>query len=526
MIVYENEYFTLIEETDVLKINTKKIGFDIKELNQITLDNPAFHITNFPALKEALQVFKDKAITIGLIKPIIDIHISKNKMEACIILNVTAKEFEENKIAYYPKIVEILESNNIVYGMEDIYNKPLSVQKEIIVAKGTLPTDGANSQIKMYEIKDKEPKIEEDGKVNYYEVSLIESVSKGDWVGEMTPPTDGIPGTTVTGEIIDAKPGKTKKLLYDVKTVAIYEEDGIKVLRSLVDGAIRIDNGKVKIDNLLVIKGDVDYVTGNVHFAGSVVIQGTVQDNFSVIANGDISINGSFGLGSVNRIESIYGSIYIKGGIFGKHISKIKAEKDVFLKYCNETEVLARGNINIGFYSLSSTLTAQNIFLNPTHGRIIGGNVYAEARVVTSCVGNKTEKLTFINITGFNRLKVTNTLNELAEKYKKLRQDTAHIRVRLDTLEMNLVGTNIMDNKEYVKSKELYEIFIRELIKMEGDQKQMIKILSTKGEGELDVSKTIYPKTHLLIKQFLKVFEEPTAGVIYIANGELVHEEN
>lgn len=524
MIVFENEYFALIDEKNTLLIKTKKLGFEMKEFNKVTLDNPTFHITNFTALKTALMTTGDQAVIVGVVKPSIDIHISADKMEARVILNISAKSLEENKVSYTSRILEELAKCQVIHGIENIEAKPISVQREILVAKGTPAIDGADSEIKIYEMKDKKPKIEEDGKVNHYELSLIESVSKGDWVGEMTQPTLGTAGKTVTGEIIEPKPGKTKKLLYDSKTVATYEESGKFVMRALVDGAIRIDNGKVKIDNLLIIKGDVDYVTGNVHFAGSVTVQGTVQDNFSVIANGDISINSPLGVGSVNRIESIYGSIYIKGGIYGKYVAKVKADKDIFIKYCNETDVVAKGNINIGFYSLNSNLTAQNVLLDPTHGKIIGGNVYAEAHVVAGFVGNLSEKVTFINISGFDREKVSQSLGHLVEEYKNFRLATAQVRQKLDAMEKVLAGTNMSDNKEYAGLKELYETNIRELIKMESEQKKMLQILSTKGEGELNVFKTIFPKTHIMIKHLNMVFDQESSGTIYLKNGELIQE--
>lgn len=524
MILFENEYFALIDDENILKIKTKKIGFDMKEMSKITLNAPTAHITNFSALKTALHEISDHAVTIGVVKPGIEVHISPDKMEARVMLNISAKKFEEDRPGYTAKIVAALEENHVIYGLENIASKPFAVQREVLAAKGVPPIDGADSEIKLYEVKDKKPKIENDGKVNHYELSLIESVSKGDWVGEMSAPTNGVPGKTVTGEIIEAKPGKIKKLLFDTKTVMAIEEPDKTVLRALVDGAIRVDNGKVKIDNLLVIKGDVDYVTGNIHFAGAVTIQGTVQDNFSVVANGDISINSPLGVGVVNRIESVYGSIYIKGGIYGKGIAKLKAGKDVFIKYCNEVDIDAKENINIGFYSLDSNLTAPNVLLDPTHGRIIGGNVTARAHVVSGSIGNKSEKATNIVITGFDREKVTQELNNLAEHYKQFRMDTANVRLKIDTLEKNLAGANMSGNKEYIEAKEHYEANIRELIKMENQQKQMIQMLAIKGEGELDVAKEAFPKTHIMIKHLVKILEEPFSGVIYVKNGELIEE--
>ncbi len=508
----------------MLKIKTKKVGFDLKELNKITLNNPTFHVTNFVALKDALHIVKEQEITIGVIKPDIEVIISADKMEAKAIMNIGAKSFEDNKNFYVAKLVEVLKEHNVTYGLANVYDKPFAVQREILVARGTPAINGLDSEINLYQIHDKKPIIEGDGKVNHYELSLIESVEKGAWLGEMSKPTEGTPGKTVTGDAILPKPGKIKKLLYDSKSVTEREENGVSVIRALVDGSVRIENGKVYIDNHLMIKGDVNYITGNIHFKGSVTVQGTIQDGFSVIADGDISINSPLGVGAVHEIVSNHGCIYIKGGIFGKYISKIKADKDIFVKHCNEVDVETKGNINIGFYSLYSNLTAQNVLLDQSHGRIIGGNVFAESRVVSAYVGNLAEKPTFISIKGFDRTRVIQLLSNLVENYKKSKQEVAALRIQIETLENKMPEADRRSSPEYFRIKEVFEQDIRNNIIMENEQKKLLGILSTKGEGEFLAAKMVYPKTHVVIKHLNMIFEEATSGVLYIKDGELIKE--
>lgn len=524
LIVFENDFFYLISDSELLKIKAKKTGFDLKEFSKITISNPTFHITNFTALKDALHIVKEQETTIGVIKPDIEVIISPDKMEAKAIMNISAKSFEENKNIYIAKLVEVLRNHNVVYGIENVYDKPFAVQREIIVAKGTPAVNGLDSEITLYHVHDRKPVIEDDGKVNHYELSLIESVEKGTWLGEMTKPTDGTVGKTVTGESILPKPGKLKKLLFDSKSVGEREENGISVIRALVDGAVRIENGKVYIDNHLMIKGDVNYITGNIHFKGSVTVQGTIQDGFSVVADGDISINSPLGVGAVHEIVSNHGCIYIKGGIYGKYISKIKADKDVFIKHCNEVDIQTKGNINIGYYSLYSNLTAQNVFVDQSHGKIIGGNIFAESRVVSAFVGNPAEKPTFISIKGFDRTRVIQLLSDLVENYKKSKQEVATIRVQLETLENKIPEADRKASPEYLRLKEVFEQDVRNNIIIENEQKKLLQILSTKGEGEFFAVKMVYAKTHVVIKHLNMIFEEATSGVLYVKDGELIKE--
>ena len=121
-----------------------------------------------------------------------------------------------------------------------------------------------------------------------------------------------------------------------------FPENNKIVLRALYDGAVIIQDGKVRVDNHLIIAGDVSYDTGNIVFDGYVTIQGTVNDGFSVIAKNDISINSPMGIGAIEKIESKEGSIYIKGGIFGKKLAIIQAKKNIYTKYTNECTLVAR----------------------------------------------------------------------------------------------------------------------------------------------------------------------------------------
>lgn len=84
----------------------------------------------------------------------------------------------------------------------------------------------------MYEIQEPQPKITEDGKVNHYELNLINKVERGGWLGERIDATPGEPGKSVFGEEIPAKPGKQLPLLYDRNSVEeVYDkEKGITTL--------------------------------------------------------------------------------------------------------------------------------------------------------------------------------------------------------------------------------------------------------------------------------------------------------
>lgn len=81
----------------------------------------------------------------------------------------------------------------------------------------------------------------------------------------------------------------------------------------------------VSVNHHLPVNGDVGVETGNIDFNGSISIRGTVQTGFSVIAKGDISIEGPEGVSGAKLIKSIDGDVFIRGGIFGLGETRVEA---------------------------------------------------------------------------------------------------------------------------------------------------------------------------------------------------------
>jgi len=379
-------------------------------------------------------------------------------------------------------------------------------------------------KLRYYNIEEKKPVVRNDGSVNYYELNLIDNVKAGDWLGEKILPTEGIPGRTVTGKIIPPKRGRDMQLKYDKKTIKEVKSDDKITLYALIDGAVKIVNGKITIQNHLIIEGDVGYDTGNINFEGSITINGTVKDGFSVVAKDDISILSPMGIGAVSKIVSKEGSIYIKGGIYGKTIASIEAGKDVFVKYCNECKITAGDTIHIGFYSLDCILNARKIVTDPENGKIIGGTANAKIQIISATIGNKLEKRTNINVEGFNRLEIKKQLDDSLEKLDRLVRSGERIRKHLEIYENSLPGAEYGNIKEYNAFLEKYQSVIDQINEVNQEVKYLQKILQTKGEGEVDILKSAYPRTFIKIKQLEKKIFSLIYGKFYAIGNELLHD--
>ena len=122
------------------------------------------------------------------------------------------------------------------------------------------------------------PKELENGRVDHRELSLIHNVKKGDKLVERRPPTPGIPGQTVTGKELKARPGKDMQVIAG-KNAAWNEEKTI--LTATIDGEPSLVGRKVSVQDLHRVAGNVGYGTGNIDFTGR---SGVMENGFTVKA--------------------------------------------------------------------------------------------------------------------------------------------------------------------------------------------------------------------------------------------------
>jgi uncharacterized protein len=521
--LYKNEYFSLISDEDRLYISVYRSGYEMREFSNLLLDMPTIQLHNFTNLKNALDDSSGLRVFIGNIKPRVEVTISVDEMEAKIKLNITAKEFADNKISISSEIISALNKAGVSEGLDELFQKPITVQKEIPIAKGIKPKDGKDAIIKYYEIQEKKPIVKEDGSVNHYELNLIDNVRKGDWLGEKIPPTEGKLGRTVNNKVLPARRGIDLHLKYDRKTIEEFEENGKIVLRAAIEGAVKFEGDKIRIDNHLIVPGDVGYETGNISFDGYVTVKGTIKDGFSVIAKNDISIQGNMGLGVVDKVISREGSIYIKGGVFGKNVSTIEAKKSVFVKYCNACRITAGEDINVGFYALDSNLKAKKVIMDPIHGKVIGGTIHAEIQVIAGVIGNKSEKKTYVTVSGFDRVEIKKEFEQLLEKYKVTLTEVNNVKQQIELFEHNTSSAEYVNSREYNEYLRKYENILDEIRLLDEYRKRLQQILETKGEGEIDVSKAAYPETYIEVKKMQKKIDSIVSGSFYALDKELHH---
>lgn len=454
----------------------------------------------------------------------VTLTISKDKMHATIIFNCTEKDLEEKKDFYVGEALKLLHQNKIKEGiLITVLQEELSPEKEYMIAKGTHPVNGKDSVVRYFTLSERKPTIRQDGKADYYDMNFIDEVKKGDWLGEKIPPTRGTPGKTVTGEIVVPRPGRDSKLLYDRKTVAEVEEEGKIVLRAHIDGVVTFKDGKISVDNHLIIAGDVGVETGNIEFDGTVTIKGIIHSGFTVKATKDISILGEMGLSGVKMVESLKGDIFIKGGIFGQGESTVEAGRNIFAKHANDCILLAKEDIHIGYYAIGSYLKARNIIADDKNGKIIGGKIEAKGKVIIGIIGNRMERPTTIHVEGFDRQALSEQLELLLLEYKNDMLSYESLKRQVEAYEISSLKQS--EKIKYDKLQNELDEKLSKVTKLDEKCKNIMNLLLyVKGEGEVTIKEEAYAGTTIEIRNSQKRILSSVKGTFYAKGRNLQFE--
>ncbi len=413
----QNEFFDLLVQEEKVILRTKKNGFPLKSFDAITREHPRLKIISFPVLRKALTEVEAEHI-IGNWIPTIEVAIAADKMTAQLYINVSSKEFEENKQSILKQAEKVLDDAGVIYGRKTLQDEPFKPGEPIIAAVGRKPQKGEDAVVSYIEIPERRPMIREDGSADYFEMNFVTPIKQGDWLGEKTPAQEGIDGKDVLGNDLPAQRGDDAKIYFDRKSVTDEQEADKVVLRASHGGALESIDGLIGVGKQLIISGDVGPETGSIKFDGSVAVYGTVLAGFSVNATGDISVEGNEGITNAKEIQSSEGDIYIKGGIFGGGLTIVEAQGNIFVKHANNCKLYGK-EVHVGLYLLGAEVIAESVFIDKNKGKIIGGEIEALYKIECAFAGNSHERKTILSAKGIDKEVMYMEIQEMAKSLKE-----------------------------------------------------------------------------------------------------------
>jgi len=324
--------------------------------------------------------------------------------------NITQEDISfmlaEKAVVYgidYETIDEILD--NGIYG------------QEFIIATATPPVAGKDAVVaEIIPIDpDAKPFLNEDGSADYKKWDNIRQISKGEVICTRTPPTPGIPGTSVYGHPLSPTPGEDIGLPVGMNTKAIDNET--KLVAS-IDGFLYRQGRNICIGSIYIIKGDVNYKTGNIEYSGDVLVKGNVNTGFSVIADGNISIEGFV---ESAHIESKSGNVFLKSSVFGLNHAIIIAQKNINAQNIQDTKIKAGQTLVVKGQIRGCQIETENLEM-PRSGQIVSSSIAFRGRLKCGNIGGKIESVNEFTLVENEREQYKEELakqNELIQKLDK-----------------------------------------------------------------------------------------------------------
>lgn len=222
---------------------------------------------------------------------------------------------------------------------------------------------------------------EKTGAIDFWNRLDNRSVLKDELLVTLYEPVEGRPGLTVLDEKIPVdKPARAR--LRCGKGVSEGPAPGGSVFRAATSGRIRLTDGTVSVDEILMVKGDVSLETGNLRHSGTIQIEGDVRDGATIEALGDVVVKGM--LEPCNITAG--GSLTVGGGIVSQGGFRIQVGGDLHARYIHGAEIQAEGDIVVTSEIAHCDIRTRGKVDVPT-GRIAGGHTVARQGITVAEAG-------------------------------------------------------------------------------------------------------------------------------------------
>ncbi|MDA3850362.1 MAG: FapA family protein [Spirochaetaceae bacterium] len=505
-----------------LKVYPPQNGGPPVELEQIhnRLQEKAISDYKKALIKEVLQKGDGIYVKIGdfIHNPMSDtmmtIQQTPDEMEARITLSEPGPGGTDLTVE---DVKSFLANNGMNYGFNEENLKTIEEHpfygEPILVVQGDEPKDGADARIIYnFEVDSSHVNIRErtDGSMNFKELNLIQNVVDGQPLAKKIPPEAGRDGRTIKGRYLPAKDGKDVEIGLG-KNVSI-TDNGRTVVASK-NGQVMLVRGKITVETVMVIPGDVDGKTGNVNALGAVLVKGSVEDGFSVTAQGNVEILGVVGKANISAGGDIIVKKGVKGGGESTDYGYISAGRSVWASFLENAKIDAGEWVVVSDGIINCQIDSQKkVLCQGKRAQIVGGQIRAAEEIHAVILGSNGGTETILEV-GYDP-KTKEELVDLENQKKSMESE-------LDDVDKNIQG---LIKQKKIRRKKLSpekEKLILDLRDRHNDLVQKIKkvqediqtredyLASLKNTGKISVAKTINPGVILQIREISEKITRP-----------------
>jgi uncharacterized protein (DUF342 family) len=359
---------------------------------------------------------------------------SETVIERCTAMGITVKLDEE-----------------AIRRVIDEANDEKKTIERVLIASSEKPVHGTdgNFEYRVRLASGSKLELKEDGRTDFKEYDLITRVRKDDLIAVVKRPgKDMRDGQTVKGEKIRAQSGKMEGVTAG-RNVRVEEKEDEICYYSEIDGQLLTRDNGISVEPLMTVKGDVGPKTGNINFDGTLLVQGNVNDGYQVRAGKDITIQGNVGSAYIRS----GGSIIVKNGVIGKYKGLISAGGDITLKFTENSNIEAAGNIMIQRAALNCRLTTGGRVISiQEKGQIVGGEIKARGGLEVKILGNESEHKMSVHA-GIDFL-LEKRLKEIREKRAKYDQSLLKLGLLMDKIKQAEEAQGVLPDRLKTAYKE------------------------------------------------------------------------
>jgi len=454
----------------------------------------------------------------------ISVEISDDRMQAFLLLETAfgGRNPDINELLSQLKDAGVITGirSDVLEGLHTrIESLPPGSRIKECVAAGTRPGESRQAalefQVEPVQDRLNQPLLRDDGTVDMHDFGEIPLVKAGDVLIVRTPAVKGEPGLNVLGEAVAATEPADRALTVGEGTEL--DPNNPDVLRATRTGvAVRAGAGLMVADAYVV--KDVDLTTGNISFDGTVLIQGSVKEGFSVKATGDVIVRDFVESASVSAGRNLV----IGKGVLGRQSTEKEGDADVHLHsahlscgenlqcaYAQYADIQAGGNVMIGKHLMHCVVRGQAIQVvgaSRNDGRIIGGRILPMQSLECNTLGAPSYIPTEVDFrerfaSELDEIRAVN--DEVTERVKVIRG----MQMALQNLEGKKATAEAAEQLQKIHNTIAH--FAEEIEKLKQRrarlQKEHAAILE---ELFVDIHKELYPGVSLSFGEFTETVKE------------------
>lgn len=423
-------------------------------------------------------------------------------------------------------ILSFLRNNRVVYGIKDdvlqeFTDKP-KYKEMVLVAEGSRPVNGRDAYIQYnFDTDQSKIKLKEgaNGRVDFKELNIIQNVVEGQPLARKVPAERGVPGKTVTGKVIPAKNGKDIPMPLG-KNVHV-ADDQLTIIADM-NGQVVISSGKINVEPVYTVQGDVNLRTGNIIFLGTVIITGNVEDGFSVKAAGNIEVHGT-----VEKAElDAEGDIIVHQGITGKSSGFVRAGRSIWARFIENAIVEAGNMVVVSDGIINSQVNAnKSVICQGKRANIVGGRLRAAEEINAKVLGSPVSGTETICEVGFDP-KSKEKLDQLQVKKDSLDKQLEEIELNLRTLiSIKKQRKSLPEDKEaYLQELiERRQFVLRDIQTLVEEITSIQNYLNTlKVRGKVSASSKVYPGVKIIIRDAKEDVKNEYRAVTFVLENNLI----